>query len=882
MLRIIQNTSSARAKQYYSTADYYSEGQELDGVWRGVGAARLGLTGRIDRDAWDALCDGRDPTTGASLTLRRNQERRVGYDFNFHVPKSVSLLYGITNDDRIQEAFRASVDETMREMEAEMKARDRKAGRNGDKVTGNMVWGEFIHRTARPVDGVPDPHLHAHCFVFNATFCHLEHRWKAGQFGDLKKDATYFEARFHSRMARRMAELGLPVERTRAGWEIAGLSSSTLAKFSRRTALIEKEAADKGITDAKEKERLGAKTREHKQKHLTMDELRELWKARLADPEMTGLHRICGLLGGKAIAEDQPTAARAVDAAVEHWFERKSVVPERRLLATALRQSVGHASILSVEREAQRRGFITADRNGSRFVTTREVLDEERFVIGFARQGRGTCRAFDGTGYVVRRDWLNADQRRAVQHVLSSKDRVVLIRGAAGVGKTAMMQEAVEGIEAAGTRVFTFAPSATASHGVLRHEGFADADTLARLLIDPAIHEKVRGQVLWVDEAGLVGAHDMARLFELADRLDARVILSGDRHQHGSVARGAALRLLETEAGLTPAEIRDIQRQKGTYKDIVRALSEGRTADGFHRLDELGWVRELPDGDRYQALAADYVATLAEGRSALAVSPTHHEGELICAEIRAELRGAGRLGTGERQFSTLEKTNWTVGERRDPLNYRPGDMIEFTQNARGFKKGERIVVDGTSPLPLEQADRFQVFRQGSIPVSVGDLIRITQNGRTADGTHRLNNGSIYAVKGFTAAGDLALANGWAVSKDFGHLKHGYVVTSHASQGRTVDRVFIGQSSDSYSASSRQQFYVSISRAREWAMVYTDDRAALLEAVDRADDRMTATEMVTLRGRRERHAAMERAAQEQTAAHRTPPEPVRHEELSHGR
>jgi len=106
-------------------------------------------------------------------------------NFNFHVPKSVSLLYGLTQDERILDAFRASVDETMQDMESEVKTRVRKGGKNEDRIAGNMIWGEFIHTTARPVNGIPDPHLHAHCFVFNAIFDNAEGRWKAAQFGDL-------------------------------------------------------------------------------------------------------------------------------------------------------------------------------------------------------------------------------------------------------------------------------------------------------------------------------------------------------------------------------------------------------------------------------------------------------------------------------------------------------------------------------------------------------------------------------------------------------------------------------------------------------------------------------------------------------------------------
>src|ERR1043165_1036561 len=218
MLRITQNSTAGGAKSYYSTSDYYTEGQELVGIWRGRGADRLGLHGNVRQEDWDALCDNRNPATGAVLTLRQKDNRRVGYDVNFHVPKSVSILYGMTRDDRILDAFRESVNATMEDMEAEMKTRVRASGRNEDRTTGNMVWGEFVHFTARPVGGVPDPHLHAHCFVFNTTWDGEESRWKAGQFAELKRDAPYFEAGFHSRLARKLEELGLPVERTRKGW----------------------------------------------------------------------------------------------------------------------------------------------------------------------------------------------------------------------------------------------------------------------------------------------------------------------------------------------------------------------------------------------------------------------------------------------------------------------------------------------------------------------------------------------------------------------------------------------------------------------------------------------------------------------------------------
>ncbi len=141
MLRIIQNVSAAGAKSYYSTADYYTEGQELAGQWQGRGAERLGLFGRVENADWNALCNNKHPDTGQPLTLRQKAHRRVGYDFNFHVPKSVSLLYNLTGDERLLNAFRDSVRETMTDIEAEMQTRVRKRGRNEDRTTGNHGVG---------------------------------------------------------------------------------------------------------------------------------------------------------------------------------------------------------------------------------------------------------------------------------------------------------------------------------------------------------------------------------------------------------------------------------------------------------------------------------------------------------------------------------------------------------------------------------------------------------------------------------------------------------------------------------------------------------------------------------------------------------------------
>src|SRR6516162_1933847 len=144
MIRITQQDNARSAKSYYTTDDYYSEGQEIVGLWGGKAASMLGLVGTVDKFSFERLCDNLDPATGNPLTVRTRSERTVGYDFTFSVPKSVSLLYAMSGDQGIMDAFRGAVDETMREIEAEMKTRVRKGGQDSDRMTGNMVWAEFI------------------------------------------------------------------------------------------------------------------------------------------------------------------------------------------------------------------------------------------------------------------------------------------------------------------------------------------------------------------------------------------------------------------------------------------------------------------------------------------------------------------------------------------------------------------------------------------------------------------------------------------------------------------------------------------------------------------------------------------------------------------
>lgn len=172
MLRFNSRRSAKAAINYYANQQekYFSEGHSNAGSWGGQGAYWLGLSGEVDPKAFADLCNNLDPRTGKRLTLRTKATRKVGYDVNFHAPKSLSVLYLLNKDERIREAFNEAVQGTMAMMEQNAGTRVRRQGADFNRLTGTLAWATYIHHTARPVDGIPDPHLHAHCFVFNATY----------------------------------------------------------------------------------------------------------------------------------------------------------------------------------------------------------------------------------------------------------------------------------------------------------------------------------------------------------------------------------------------------------------------------------------------------------------------------------------------------------------------------------------------------------------------------------------------------------------------------------------------------------------------------------------------------------------------------------------
>ena len=691
MLNITAQRSAEGAKSYFAVSDYYLGDQEITGRWGGKGAVLLGLFGQVHKNAFDSLCDNLHPKTGQPLTAVTRENRRVGYDFTWSSPKSVSVVHALTGDERIVTAFRQSIQETMSDMEADMETRVRKGGQEHDRLTGNMVYAEFVHLTSRPVNGVPCPQLHAHMMVLNATYDAVESKWKAGQFGRIKESGYYWQAEQQARFANALQKLGYTIRPTKHAFEIEGVPQSAINAFSLRTQLIDKVAAKLGITNAKSKAKLAATTRENKLGNISYSELVSRWEKMISSDVRDAV------IGAKGKPVSRPMRdASHVKYAIDHEFERSSVVDERRLLTLALRHGLGEVTPEGIRAEADRHGLLKRVEERKTWVTTKQVLAEENRMLRYAVAGKNTRTPLAVSGETwqerLRQSALASEQQAAVSHLLKSQDAVTIIRGVAGSGKTTLATQTVQEIRANGAPGLVVAPTVRAVD-VLKEDGF-DAQTLARLLIDEKLQSSVAGGVIWVDEAGLIGSKAMASLFEIADSVNARVILAGDKKQLAAVERGAPLRVLEDLGGLKIAEVKEIRRQRGAYREAVKLLSEGKAEAALDKLEGMGCIRLLSERNDYAPIAKEYADHLQlasvrdRDKAAIIVCPTHAEGEQINDAVREELRKRGLIDRVDRVIKRLVPLQWTGCSAEMLLNTRlAGKFCSFIETLVGLRPG---------------------------------------------------------------------------------------------------------------------------------------------------------------------------------------------------
>lgn len=650
MLRI---STLKSASDYYTKSltkgDYYSEQFEISGQWQGLGAKRLGLFGEINKEQFDLLCSGHHPLTKEQLSARIVSNRREAYDFTFSAPKSVSLLSAVSNSEvssLIQDQIKESMKYTMAEVEKNIQTRIRESGKNDNRVTNNIVYGYFLHKNSRPIDGYSDPHLHIHTVVMNLTFDNFDKKWKALQMRDKVENREFYQSVFNSTLANRLQAIGLKVSKTPNNFELSEITDQTIKIFSRRTDEIEKAAIAQNIQSVDAKGKLGARTRQSKSDKHSQSQLQKIYRGLIKTDQKIVLEILNTNLQNKienneidyklldlnSLQEAPAKTKKWLDYTLENYFERHSTTSEQRLIGEVLKNGIGQTNldlIVKQIEEYKKEGVlideltnnkvdlesIKARNNLSPSLTTQVALGEEQNIIKLINSRVNTYNPVNlqYSQTILNDSFLNSNQKKVVSELMLSLDGVDLLEGKAGTGKTTTLKAVEAGLNQVGYSVTVLAPTTKAVE-VLQAEGFKDSMTVQKYLSVPEDGElKIKSKsYIIVDEASLVSVRQMNKLLTIASESKYRVILVGDTKQHKSVERGNTLKTIQEHSNIETYSLSQIQRQiQKEAKLAVEDLSKGKVLEGIEKFQKLGFVNEIVDDKtRLETLANLYIKHL--------------------------------------------------------------------------------------------------------------------------------------------------------------------------------------------------------------------------------------------------------------------------------
>jgi conjugative relaxase-like TrwC/TraI family protein len=871
--------SAKQAESYYeekySQDDYYTEERRVVGRWFGNGASLLGLSGEVTTEAFRAVLRGLHPATGQVLVQQAGayDDRRAGWDATFNAPKSLSIQALLGKDGRLLEAHRSSVSRAL--VELERYALSRQHGGSEWVVTENIVAARFDHIAARPSqtsvdDGYgPDPHLHTHVVIANMTR-RPDSAWRGLDPIEIYRSQTFATAVYRSELARKVENLGYRINITAADgrWELQGYTRLQVMVFSRRRQDIEDELLRQGLNGAAAAQNVAHQTRGAKDLRDEQS-LKAEWQARAREHGIN-VERVASVANARAIPAfgARESIAEAVRLSAAHNSEREAVIDRRALEATALQNLMGVADLGQVRVESGRDekagnlirvGNAITSPQGA--YTTPEMVALERENIALMRDGLGRAAAIAPSDQV--KSWaakrgLLPDQAEAAQIAVSATDWVTAIEGRAGTAKTTTVGAIKEFASERGYLVRGFGPTTRAVKAL--SEAGLPARTVASLLENPI--DPARKEIWIIDESSLLATRQVNGLLRKARDAEVdRIVFVGDQRQHHAIEAGRPIYQMQ-RAGMAIARLETIRRQRdpGLRQSVVH-VSSGRISEALTLLDQRGDIHEVKGAkERYAAIAAEFVTAHRLGEGVLVVSPANEERRELNGAIRAALKQASLVHDGVSEQTILVGRDLTRQQRGRAHNYEVGDIIKFTRGSQrhALEKDTYATVEnvdrGRHRLTIRTSDGRTVeyfpsrltgvalFRSEQRAFSPGDRIQF----RAPDRTLGVANGefaTIVAINSLRTS--LRMDDGreiGAAPERLRHIDHGYASTSHSSQGATVDRVIVNvDTSRSAQLVNRKQFYVSISRARHAASIYTDDRDRLRQTVSRNREKSTALE-----------------------------------------
>lgn len=905
MMSLAALSSPAQAVTYYESRDnYYTDRDGCGSEWFGRGAQSLGLDGTVDPKDFRDLLEGRLPD-GTQLGTQRYGEihHSPGWDLTFSAPKSVSIVGLVGGDERVLAAHREAVQEALAKVEAgHLYTRQRQDGMVEPVQTKSSVMACFQHDTNRN----QDPHLHTHSVLLNATERHGQ--WRSVHSWPIflaQKDIGIF---YRACLAERLMGLGYRLELGReATFEIQGVPKELIEQWSSRSTEVDQALAQRGTdrdhASEREKEVATKDTRTPK-RDGDRDDLHGAWQraggselnqvqmvireSQRGGPEQQERHSFSGLSGAGA--------RKAVDYAVATLSDREAAFTRDRLQAEATADAIGKSTVRAVTAEIDRRiqsGDLIEkpirildpvhrqDRTVVGLTTATNVAREAR-MIDMAQAGRGAVQPIaNETDVRTIQDAATAiaaekgftwtqDQRMAVQGLLRSRDQVVVVQGLAGTAKTStVLATLVMAAQDRGLRVEGYAPTANAATVMTRDLGI-EAQTVSRHLAERGCtaSKPMTGAIRLVDEASMISTRDMSALLAAARTDGARLVLVGDRNQHGSVGGGEAFGQLQ-DAGTRTFVLSDIVRQ--TDSDMRQAVYDALrpvAQDALERIRQCGSVVEEPDADkRRETIVQGFLGRSPDDRlKTLIIDPSRESRDLTAQAIRLGLKAERSIGDEDIRSRALDTGMATTTELSRARTYQVGDVLRFSRSYRmvggAARQGDYYTVKGidlthnrvylthpnTGPLEWCPAQKgsghVEHYQPVDRPLAVGDRVVWTRNDRDL----QLTNGTRAEVMSVDASArtvDVRLQDGRSRQlriddPQHQHYRYAYVHTSIAAQGATADHVIVQAESQRINLVNQKSFYVSISRAKDSVTLVTDDERRLVTAIhERAGEKPTA-------------------------------------------
>ena len=870
MLSMAAIKSPDVASAYFQRDDYYSSNggdPDAQGQWIGEGAAKLGLSGAVDRDAFRQLLAGRLPEGTQLGTVREKGgeiEHRPGWDLTFSAPKSVSLIAEVGSDERVMAAHDQAVKAALSWIEASViGTRIRTSGIVERVKTGNLIAATFRHDTSRN----HDPQLHTHAVVLNATQSE-DGRWRSLDDKRLFENKMAAGNVYRAALALELQQLGFQIEQTHADgrFELAGVSPEAIHEFSTRRAEIVAAMEKRGLSGPEAAAQAALMTRNSKVPE-NRAELAQDWRERAAsigfDPQQLIAQAEARGPVDQALSPWQES--KAVQLAIGRLSDQEAAFKHSALVAWTLANGMGKLTVQQAE------GLIQRERAAGRLHhaelgdqagwTTVSAHQQELRVHASVEDGKGAVApAYAPTEAVAALSGspLNAGQQKAVEMILTAPDRHVGVVGRPGTGKTFMLGQARELMAARGFELVGMAANAEAarqlqgsagipSKTLHKHLSHAGRDVARLRSATPEqraeIEAKYEKQVWVVDEASQVNNSAMRRLLDLSSKLGARTVHIGDTAQLGAIEAGKPFARMVAN-GMEHRDMDEIRRQ--TDARHVEAIRDVLKQDIGAAMQKLApETREIPDrDDRLNAMLKDWEAAGQQRDQVLMLSTRNATRTELNDKARQILRAEGKL-QGEKSAQQLLPVYASRADTAVVSTYKAGQLVHFPRAlpSMGIERGAYVrvtEVDGAghhvhldvggktvvwSPQTIAGGSKTppQIFQPRETSLAAGERITWSKNNAELG----LNNGQRLTViasneKTMTVQTEDGRRLDIDRTKESNrHWEHGYATTIYKSQGETAEKVLVDANSQDKNLLSQKAFLVAISRHIDRLTVYTD-------------------------------------------------------------